>query len=64
MEHSILVVEDDELLASNIQTYLERRDFEARVCHSAEDALKTLQTWRPDVVLTDNSLPGMSGSTP
>jgi DNA-binding NtrC family response regulator len=61
MEHSILVVEDDELLASNIQTYLERRDFEARVCHSAEDALKLLQNWRPDVVLTDNSLPGMSG---
>ena len=61
MEHSILVVEDDELLAENIQTYLERRDFEARVCHSAEEALKLLQRWRPDVVLTDNCLTGMSG---
>ncbi|WP_247254287.1 sigma-54-dependent transcriptional regulator [Pseudomonas moorei] len=61
MEHSILLVEDDELLAENIQTYLERKDFEVTVCHSAEDALEQLGTFVPDVVLTDNSLPGMSG---
>jgi two-component system response regulator AtoC len=42
MEHSILLVEDDELLAENIQTYLERKDFEVTVCHSAEDALEQL----------------------
>ena len=61
MEHSILLVEDDELLAENIQTYLERKDFEVTVCHSAEDALAQLETFMPDIVLTDNSLPGMSG---
>src|SRR5262245_5613099 len=61
MEHSILVVEDDKLLAENIQTYLERKNFEVMVCHSAEDALARLKEFRPDVVLTDNSLPGMSG---
>ena len=31
------------------------------VCHSAEDALEQLGSFAPDVVLTDNSLPGMSG---
>ncbi|VVQ22052.1 Regulatory protein AtoC [Pseudomonas fluorescens] len=61
MEHSILLVEDDEILAENIQTYLERKDFEVTVCHSAEDALEQLGSFAPDVVLTDNSLPGMSG---
>jgi DNA-binding NtrC family response regulator len=61
MEHSILLVEDDELLAANIQTYLERKDFEVTICHSAEEALEQLNTFVPDVVLTDNSLPGMSG---
>lgn len=61
MEHSILLVEDDELLASNIRTYLERKDFEVEVCHSAEDALQRLRVFQPDVVLTDNSLPGLSG---
>ncbi|WP_095153524.1 sigma-54 dependent transcriptional regulator [Pseudomonas sp. Irchel 3E13] len=61
MEHSILLVEDDELLAQNIQTYLERKQFEVTVCHSAEDALERLQHIQPDAVLTDNSLPGMNG---
>lgn len=61
MEHSILVVEDDEILAENIQTYLERKGFEVTVCHSAEQALEQLAQCQPDAVLTDNSLPGMSG---
>ncbi len=61
MEQSVLIVEDDELLAGNIQTYLERKNFEALVCHSAEEALELLRSQLPDVLLTDNSLPGMSG---
>lgn len=61
MEQSILIVEDDEMLAENIQTYLERKNFDARVCHSAEEALEVLATVQPDVILTDHSLPGMSG---
>ena len=61
MEHSILLVEDDQLLAENIQTYLERKNFEVTICHSAEEALEKMTAFTPDVVLTDNSLPGMSG---
>ncbi|MGF6589955.1 sigma-54-dependent transcriptional regulator [Pseudomonas sp. 2835] len=61
MEQSILVVEDDQILAENIQTYLERKGFEVTVCHSAEEALEQLPRCQPDAVLTDNSLPGMSG---
>ncbi|ACO79069.1 sigma54-dependent response regulator, two-component [Azotobacter vinelandii CA] len=61
MEHSILIVEDDATLAGNIRTYLERRRYEARVCASAEEALAVLEEQRPDVLLTDHSLPGMSG---
>ena len=53
MEHSILLVEDDQLLAENIQTYLERKNFEVTICHSAEDALEKLTTFAPDVVLTE-----------
>jgi DNA-binding response OmpR family regulator len=36
MDHSILVVEDDEILADNICTYLKLKGFEVTVCHSAE----------------------------
>ncbi|SFU03947.1 sigma-54-dependent transcriptional regulator [Pseudomonas marincola] len=61
MEHCILIVEDDEMLAENIQTFLQRKNFEAHVCHSAEEALELLPTLQPDVMLTDHSLPGISG---
>lgn len=61
MEHSILVVEDDEILADNIRTYLSLKGYEVIVCHSAELALEQIKRAQPDAVLTDNSLPGMSG---
>lgn len=31
MEYSVLIVEDDETLADNIRTYLERKGYEALV---------------------------------
>lgn len=61
MEHSILVVEDDEILGNNIRTYLNLKGFEVTVCNSAELALEQIKRFQPDAVLTDNSLPGMNG---
>ena len=61
MGPSILVVEDDEILADNIRTYLGLKGFEVTVCHSAELALEQVKQGLPDAVLTDNSLPGMNG---
>ncbi|AYC32960.1 sigma-54-dependent Fis family transcriptional regulator [Pseudomonas cavernae] len=61
MGHSILIVEDDDILADNLRTYLERQHYEAMVCTSAEDALAVIESQHPDLVLTDYSLPGMSG---
>ena len=61
MEHSVMIVEDDEVLADNIRTYLERKGYEALVCGSAEQALAAFASQHPDVLLTDYSLPGLSG---
>ncbi|SFP39971.1 DNA-binding transcriptional response regulator, NtrC family, contains REC, AAA-type ATPase, and a Fis-type DNA-binding domains [Geopseudomonas sagittaria] len=61
MEHSVLIVEDDEVLADNIRTYLERKGYEALLCESAEQALEIFAAQHPDVLLTDYCLPGMSG---
>jgi DNA-binding NtrC family response regulator len=61
VEHSVLIVEDDETLADNIRTYLERKGYEAQVCSSAEQALDCLACQHPDVLLTDHCLPGMTG---
>ncbi|MFZ2266473.1 MAG: sigma-54 dependent transcriptional regulator [Azonexus sp.] len=59
--NSILIVEDDEMLADNISVYLARNQWKTHVSHCAEDALKTLENLHPDMVLTDHKLPGKSG---
>ena len=61
MANSILIVEDDEILADNVQTYLKRNNWDVQVAATAEDALKVLEGLRPDVVLTDYLLPGKTG---
>ena len=61
MTNSILIIEDDEMLAENICLYLERNKWEVHVVHSAEDGLKELESLHPDIVLTDHMLPGKTG---
>ena len=61
MGNTILIVEDDEILADNIRTYLERQRWDVHVCGAAEDALEKLESVHPDVMLTDQALPGMTG---
>ncbi len=61
MANSILIVEDDEILADNVQTYLKRNNWDVQVATTAEDAIKVLEGLRPDIVLTDYLLPGKTG---
>jgi CheY-like chemotaxis protein len=43
------------------QVVLESEGFEVRVAEDAEQALKTLETYRPHLILMDIQLPGMDG---
>jgi two-component system, NtrC family, response regulator AtoC len=61
MANSILIIEDDEILADNIRVHLERNQWETYIAHSAEEGLKKLEIVRPDMVLTDYMLPGKTG---
>ena len=61
MSKSVLIVEDDEILANNIRVYLQRDGWEVFVSSSVEKALTMLETVRPDVVVTDYMLPGKNG---
>ena len=60
-KHSILIIDDDTLLADNIRLYLERYQWETHVAYTAEDGLKRLEELNPDVLLTDYQLPGKNG---
>ena len=61
MGRAILIIEDEATLARNLATYLERLGYEARIAGSAEEGLTTIEQWRPEVVLCDHNLPGLSG---
>ena len=57
----ILVVEDDERLAEIFRDFIAELGYQPVVVGSAEAALEALTTARPDVILLDVRLPGMSG---
>jgi two-component system response regulator AtoC len=57
----IMVVEDDETLASNIRVYLERNGWDVTVFPSVEEASAMLEVLRPDLVVADYMLPGRTG---
>ncbi len=59
---TILYVEDSDDLRDTISMLLEGPGREIVCCANAEEALAVLETRDADVVITDVSLPGMSGT--
>lgn len=57
----ILIVDDDENVASGIRMALILRGYEAEVCGSAEEALERLDASPWELVISDLRLPGIDG---
>ena len=57
----ILLVEDDDSLASVYLTRLQAEGFEVRRVANGEEALATALTYKPDLVLLDVMMPKVSG---
>src|SRR5437764_13681847 len=57
----VLVVEDEEPLGEVFRDFLAELGHDAVVVRSAEAALGTLERQRPDAIILDINLPGMSG---
>lgn len=57
----MLVIDDSELSLELAAAALEEADFEARTLTSVSDFDATVGDWRPDVILTDVKMPGISG---
>ncbi len=58
---SVLVVDDDTDVLDMMHLGLGAVGAEVRIAATAEAALAILETWRPDVVLSDLDLPGVDG---
>jgi two-component system response regulator AtoC len=53
----VLIVEDEALLARNVKTYLERREYEVAVTGTVRGALSLYAELQPDAILIDQNLP-------
>jgi DNA-binding response OmpR family regulator len=58
---SILVVEDDEIVARTIERCLRGGEFHVRVANSGVEGLRTARREVPDMVILDVIMPGMDG---
>ena len=57
----VLVVEDDSTVSGVLSAYLRKAGFDPRVAADGATALQEWTQWKPDVVILDVMLPGMTG---
>ncbi len=60
-QYKIMVVDDEVKLLDLIKNYLEREGFCVITVHSGEEAISLFSTQKPDLVVLDIMMPGMSG---
>ena len=59
----LLIVEDEVTLAGIISDTLSENGFEVRVAHDGIEALKAMETFSPEIIVTDIMMPRMDGYT-
>ncbi len=57
----ILVVDDEPQITRVLKTSLSMHGYEIQVANDGEAGLEVFETWKPDLVITDLSMPKMNG---
>jgi len=57
----VLLVEDEAALRETLEEILELNDFDVKIAESGEEALKVIDTWIPDLIVSDIMMPGITG---
>ena len=58
---NVMVVDDEKEIADLVEVCLKNEDITVYKCHTAEDALRCLESVRLDMAILDVMLPGISG---
>ena len=61
MNQKILVIDDEKNIADAIAYALKREGFTVEAAYNGEEALKTLDLFKPDAMILDVMLPGIDG---
>ena len=59
--NKVLVVDDEQLLAQNLQDYLQAQALEVRIAHDGAHGIAEADDFAPDVMVFDYRLPDMEG---
>lgn len=57
----VLIVEDEDILAGNLKSHLERVACDTRVAPDGASAIRLIEAFSPEVVVLDYRLPDMTG---
>jgi CheY-like chemotaxis protein len=57
----VLIVDDDRDQANMLSMLLEHSGYDSHVCNNSQDCMGLVDSLRPDVVLLDLGMPGMTG---
>ena len=57
----VLVVDDNQDQARSLSMLLENSGHDSHVCHNSQDCMELVDRLRPDVVLLDLGMPGVTG---
>jgi two-component system KDP operon response regulator KdpE len=60
-QQRILIIEDEERLASHVQLWLEQVGYQCRWTGTGQEGLRLAADWRPHLILLDLALPAMDG---
>ncbi len=63
MPEKILIIEDDDSLATLTRLQLESRSYLVQIAHNGAEGLRQAYSWQPDLVLLDIMMPDMDGWT-
>jgi len=61
MKTKILIIEDEDVLASVLAAKFKLEGFDASTAANGEDGLNKIETWQPDLILLDIIMPKMNG---
>lgn len=62
MRKRILIVEDETSIIELLTLVLSREGYEVRACQNGRDAIATMKTVHPHLVILDVMLPGLDGT--
>ena len=63
MPEKILIIEDDDSLATLTRLQLESKSYLVQIAHNGAEGLRQAYSWQPDLVLLDIMMPDMDGWT-